>query len=161
MKRGKRLRFGEKIQQLMAQRNWAPEALAMKAGISRATVYSLLASKWHFEFSDRTVDRVATAFRLPVHILTRDIHGRPMSAYDKKNAENYPELPANYAPAPEYKATEEDLAIAGKAESAEKGVKPGIAGLSDVMTWFKSLQRDDRVAVFAMISRYVDGEKKK
>ena len=132
----------------------------MKAGISRATAYGVLASKWHFEFKSKTVDHLAAAFGISLDDLLRDETGRGIIAGDGRAADLDPDLPAMYGPPPRYEPSgDDDVAVPPVEGGTSRGLKAGIAGLSEVTFWFKSLPRDDRVAVFAMLSRYVSGER--
>jgi transcriptional regulator with XRE-family HTH domain len=142
------MRFGEKIKRLMDQRKWGIEELAVKSGLSRATLYSVLSSKWHTEFNVRTIDHLATAFRMDSDVLCASkgviLHEQHLS-HDSR-------VPAYLEPTP-YMFSEDDVIKTPRANGAT--LRPGIAGLSDVMQWYTSLDDSGKRAVLAMMQQYL------
>lgn len=138
------MRFGEKIRRMRVQRDWNQETLAVKAGLSRATIYNAEAAKWHIEINNKTLSRIAYAFNVGITELITNKDGNVVSVPDPFE-DNDTREPL-YDDPPPYEPHE--------TESVIKNTK-GLESLPSVIEWFKLLNAADQSAVVSMLLRYV------
>jgi len=149
---GVEMRFGQKIKLMREQRGWAPEILGLKAGVSRATVYNIEAMKWHWEAKPQTIDHLSNAFRMPAKILLSICGGEvelENGEHDRRLAErDYKDIDPPYDPPPPYEPNEEDRV---PSPAMRGSPRKGIAGIADILPWFRELPLNDRGAVLATL----------
>lgn len=143
------MKFGEKIKRMRVQREWNQETFAVKAGLSRATIYNVEATKWHTEINNKTLKRVASAFGVSVTELIANVRGENVSVPDPLEAGDTRE--PDYDKPPPFDAA---FVVDGGDTPTHPKMAKGLESLPAVIDWFKTLPSSDQSAVAGMLLRY-------